>query len=78
MVAEARRHVGVAQVPDAALYDERWAIEREVDLQFEAKWIQLETGFIGPQPESRAGGRRVEDFEWPDAREAVSGETTHL
>src|SRR5258708_2029446 len=74
VIAEARRHVFVARVPHVRRHRERWALERELDFQFEAKGIDLKTRLVGPQSEGRAGGSGIYDVEEIAPREAVPGE----
>src|SRR5579863_2736881 len=75
VIAEARRHVFVARIPDMRRHRERCAMERELDFQFEAKGIDLETRFVGLQPEGRAGRSGIYELEELAPREAVPGET---
>src|ERR1700686_5730063 len=61
VIAEARRHVFVARVPHVRRHRERWPIERELDVQFEAKGIDVKTGLASLQPEDRVCGSGVSD-----------------
>src|SRR5271166_2181354 len=78
MVAEACGHRFLAEVAYRCRSRQRRAIQRESDVQFKIKGIELQTCGVGFQPENSARGARINDLENAAARETVPGEVVEL
>src|SRR5258708_5403135 len=78
MVAEACRHVLLAGVAHVRRHGKRRTVECEADLQFEAKGVDLQSGFVRPQPKGRSGGTGAHDVEKLSPRETMPGKMIGL
>jgi hypothetical protein len=78
VIAEARRHVPVAEVTHDGGNGQRRTLDRELRVELELERIQSEGGRIGGQPEARARALRLDHFEAFSARESVPGEAIFL
>src|ERR1700730_14201617 len=78
VIADARRHLFLADVAYCARHRERCTVQGAVHVQLEVEWIHLQRGLVRAQSESGPGGARGDNVEWPDAGKAMSGKGVDL